>query len=483
MENNENRKIRVAVLISGYHRSFDLNINNLKEKILNKFDYVDIYIHITENEGNEDKYLNIQKNNSIQEIKKNLITTCVVYEPNHLFSKDSKTNSLYNQWSKYYKLNVLKKINEEEHGKYDLVIKYRPDIYINNNLVFPEFIEGDNVYLPLDSKMDKSKLEKLNDNFISDTFAFGSSESMDIYFDIFNNLKNICNNVGTTPETVLYEYLKEKLKITYVDLDYHLLLSSCNVFAICGDSGSGKSTLGNLLKKYFKSSFLLECDRYHKWERGDDNWKNLTHLNPDANYIAKMSNDIFDIKIGKTVYQVDYDHKTGKFTEKEEIGNTNNLIVCGLHSLYNDNKSIYNLRIFIDTDEKLKTKWKINRDVKERGHSLENVLEQINKRKKDYLSFILPQRENSDIIINLYENEESDDNPMSLKILIKKNFDLLSILEGFDDMEIPYQISTKNEDFNIIDFKKFIECKKNKNELLFNNFYDYIIFVILNLKK
>ena len=83
----------------------------------------------------------------------------------------------------------------------------------------------------------------------------------------------------------------------------------CNVVAICGDAGSGKSTLADMLKKRFSNSSTLECDRYHKWERNDENWNKFTHLNPDANYIARMNSDIFDLKIGKSVYCVGYNQR------------------------------------------------------------------------------------------------------------------------------------------------------------------------------
>ena len=78
----------------------------------------------------------------------------------------------------------------------------------------------------------------------------------------------------------------------------------CNVFAIAGDSGSGKTTLGNYLKNYFSSSFMLECDRYHKWERGDKNWDNYTHLNPEANYISKFSDDVYNLKMNNRLIGV-----------------------------------------------------------------------------------------------------------------------------------------------------------------------------------
>ena len=53
---------------------------------------------------------------------------------------------------------------------------------------------------------------------------------------------------------------------------------------------------------------------------------------------------------------------------------------------------LYNLKIFVDTNEYLKIKWKIQRDVNERGYTLEKVLNQIKDRQDDYLKYIYPQR-------------------------------------------------------------------------------------------
>ena len=74
-----------------------------------------------------------------------------------------------------------------------------------------------------------------------------------------------------------------------------------------------------------------------------------------------MQKDVFDLKIGKNIYQVDYNHKTGKFTSEELIESKNTILVCGLHSLYNQNS---NLNIFMDTMKDLNIIWKIKRDIK-----------------------------------------------------------------------------------------------------------------------
>ena len=49
--------MRAALLIAGYSRSFKLNLPVIQDKILNKFDDVDVYIHLTKNEHEDDKIL------------------------------------------------------------------------------------------------------------------------------------------------------------------------------------------------------------------------------------------------------------------------------------------------------------------------------------------------------------------------------------------------------------------------------------------
>jgi uridine kinase len=240
--------------------------------------------------------------------------------------------------------------------------------------------------------------------------AFGSSEIMDRYFDIFNDIIENTKKCGGVSETLLFNHLnKNKINYKEIDIDYSFILSKCNIFAICGDSGSGKSTLSGILKKYFSESFSLECDRYHKWERGDENWNSTTHLNPNANFIKKMQKDVFNLKIGKEVYQVDYDHSLGKFTEKKQINPSSNLIVCGLHTIYDEKiNHIYNLKIFMEPQKELRHKWKIIRDIKERGYNVKNIIESIRKREPDYEKYVLPQKKNADIIVNFFSKNTVD---------------------------------------------------------------------------
>ena len=155
--------MNVALIISGYLRSFELNIENIKSNIINRFDNVDVYIHITKNEESDDKYLNYTEDliNSLI----NKLNPVILHEPNYEINSNKKTNDVKNSWLKFYKLNTLKSLNETNQ-KYDVVIKYRPDLNILSDDIFKK-IDEDVIYIPKDSKIDISKLNKKDDKFLS----------------------------------------------------------------------------------------------------------------------------------------------------------------------------------------------------------------------------------------------------------------------------------------------------------------------------
>lgn len=393
--------MKIALIISGYLRGINENIEKIKNNIIQNNE-CDVYIHITNDESN-DKYFN--KKTTIDFINTNLTPKILLITNNFIFSHNNQVNNILNQNYKFYWLNEeRKRICELEKITYDIVIKIRPDLNIIDKLNYN--INFEYIYIPNDSKIDQNKLKNTDDSFICDMLAYGSCEKMNDYFNYYLYINDLIKKYGNINETLLYEYLNmNNIRYILLDINYYVVLSLCNTIAISGDSGTGKTTISNILTSLFNDSFILECDRYHKWERNDENWEKYTHLNPEANYITKMSSDVFDLKIGKNVYQVNYDHCNGKFTNKEKIESSDNIIVCGLHCLYLP-ENIINLKIYMDTDDNLRIPWKIKRDIEKRGYTIEKILEQINSRKSDFQKYILPQKEKADIIINFFTDKE-----------------------------------------------------------------------------
>ena len=223
--------------------------------------------------------------------------------------------------------------------------------------------------------------------------------------------------------------------------------------AISGDSGAGKDTLALSLQDIFHPSktTLISGDDYHLWERGAKEWKTNTHLSLEANDIEGFFLNSKNIFTGKNIQSKLYDHSTGLFTEAQSIFTNEFIVVSGLHALVPNYFIKPNLSIFLDTTSDLKKFFKLRRDVLERNHEYEKVIESINSRQDDFNSFVGPQIQFADISFQLGladsidpENliEEKITSPrLEVKVLVKKHFyfhQLLNILEEFEDIKITY---------------------------------------------
>jgi uridine kinase len=384
--------MKICFIICGQPRSIDIVLKNIDEIFLDH--QINYYICLTNNYKDYEKEYNYNFNINNIIINNKIIKLLLV---NDTYSSEFRNSKNYTKKL----VNMVNIINKEE--KYDMYILIRSD-FIFNSTDFLNFItSNDMIYISNKryNQYTKDIDNKCNDNIII-------CKNYDI-LKKFVYLEEFIDKNNNYLEIILYNYFKE-FNISYeeIDIAYKLILSRCNIIAIAGDSGSGKTTLLNEISELFdKDNYLkLETDRYHKWERGNENYLQFTHLNPKANNIEKMSKDVYNLKIGNEIYSVDYDHNTGKFTQEEKIESKNNVILCGLHTLYNKNvNEIIDLKIFMDTDRELIKKWKIKRDVEERGYSVEKVLKQIETREKDYEEYIKNQKNNADIIINFCKDK------------------------------------------------------------------------------
>lgn len=378
--------MKFCFAICGLPRCIDLVINRIEE--LFSIHEISYYICLTNNYKDYEKEYNntfdintIINNKNISKI---------------LFMTDLKDSLYRNSLNYTNKINNLFKLID---NKYDIYILIRSD-FMFDSIDFLEMIK-DNSKLYLSSNNNINKFIQIETCRYNDNIVITKNYLNFIKLTMLYDLTKISNNYI---EIILYNYINTfKIDYEQICIHYKLVLSRCNIIAIAGDSGSGKSTLLNELIKIFPNDnyLKLETDRYHKWERGDSNYLQYSHLHPNANNLEKMNNDIYNLKIGHEIYAVDYDHTTGKFTGKEILESKKNVILCGLHTLYNTNN--VNLKIYMDTDRELIKKWKINRDVIERGYNLEKVLKQIEIREKDYNKYIKNQKDNADIIIKYYE--------------------------------------------------------------------------------
>lgn len=180
------------------------------------------------------------------------------------------------------------------------------------------------------------------------------------------------------------------------------IFSTPFMLGIAGDSGAGKSTLTDAISQIFgnQNTTILRGDDMHKWERGHDQWKELTHLDPRANHLHQEVHELSLLKQGRKIQRRHYDHSDGRFSKAKVIRSNNLVIVEGLLSFYlQSQRNLYDLKIFIRPNKELIKHFKICRDQSKRKYDREKILQQIEQRQKDSNRYLQPQSEHADILI------------------------------------------------------------------------------------
>jgi uridine kinase len=390
--------MKVCFLITGIPRRFSKYLYVYIQSLEKYLDF-DVYLYFPKENCDENYANDIFQKQTLFSILENPRYKLVLLDSQEPSLPDSLSRKQKNCILQWYRIEKCFQFIPSDI--YDLVIRVRPDIeFLLNPQVFASLLYK----LPKDSITVPLGYEE--ESHLNDHLAVGSYEYMKVYAHLFSEL--FINTSFTTSSILQNHFDKHLLRVYRKSIPYKLALSDCKVIAIAGDSASGKSTLMNYIQDIMprNSSLCIETDSYHKWERGDENWKQYTHLHPDANHLERMSEDVLRLKIGNNVAMVEYDHSTGKFTQEKLTKGKPFLLLCGLHTLYT--KTILNqfeVKIFLDTHESLKTEWKVKRDVCERNHPIDKVLESISKRKHDSDVFILPQKNHANFIIE-YKHED-----------------------------------------------------------------------------
>lgn len=173
---------------------------------------------------------------------------------------------------------------------------------------------------------------------------------------------------------------------------------------IAGDSGSGKTTFANAIRNLLGNDIVssITLDDYHVYDR-QTRWKlNITPLHPEANNLKLVETHLMLLKKGETIRKPTYDHSTGTFGEWEDFTPTPVVIVEGLHTLYDGLRNYLDFRIFVDPARYIKRRWKIKRDVEERGYNRQKVVEEIIRRESDYKRYIDFQKIYADVVIKIF---------------------------------------------------------------------------------
>jgi phosphoribulokinase len=177
---------------------------------------------------------------------------------------------------------------------------------------------------------------------------------------------------------------------------------------VTGDSGSGKTSFTRGVRSIFGNDLVstITLDDYHSLDREERRKLGITPLNPEANRIGRLEQDLIMLKRGVPINKPVYNHSLGKFGPPVIFHPKKILILEGLHPLYTPTLRKYiDFSLFVDPVDDVKFDWKIRRDMKKRGYSRETVLKEIEERKEDYEKYIAPQKRYADAIIGINYSE------------------------------------------------------------------------------
>lgn len=174
---------------------------------------------------------------------------------------------------------------------------------------------------------------------------------------------------------------------------------------IAGGTGSGKTTITKrIIREFGGDVSVIYHDNYYKAhdEMPYEERCKLNYDHPDAFDTELMLDHLRALKAGESVDCPVYDYSIHNRSDKTvEIRPAKVLIVEGI--LIFDDKELrdeMDIKLFVDTDADVRILRRIVRDVRDRGRSLESVVNQyLSTVKPMHEQFVEPSKRCADVII------------------------------------------------------------------------------------
>lgn len=178
------------------------------------------------------------------------------------------------------------------------------------------------------------------------------------------------------------------------------------LIAVAGGSASGKTTVVKKIIKQLNSKEITVITH-------DDYYKDLSHLsieerrNVNFDHPSSLDNDLFvsqltDLLNGKSIKKPTYNFVEHNRSKVFETINPNRIIIIeGILVLEDERiRDLATIKLFVESDDDVRFIRRLVRDTKERGRSIDSVINQyLNTVKPMYYSFVKPTKRYADMII------------------------------------------------------------------------------------
>lgn len=199
------------------------------------------------------------------------------------------------------------------------------------------------------------------------------------------------------------------------------------VIGIAGGSGSGKTTVANVVLHSVgahRISYLPHDAYYRDLSALPENQRKLVNFDhPNSLENELLIEHVIQLKNWKKILLPVYDFTTHTRTNKTIPIEPQLVIVVEGILIFAEPKlrDLFDVKIFVDTDDDIRFIRRLQRDIAERGRSMDMVIDQyLNTVRPMHLDFVEPSKRYADIII-----PEGGRNQVALDMVIARIESLL----------------------------------------------------------
>lgn len=198
-------------------------------------------------------------------------------------------------------------------------------------------------------------------------------------------------------------------------------MSDVIVIGIAGGTGSGKSTITRkLIQRFGNDVSVIHHDNYYKAHHNmpyEERCK-LNYDHPNAFDTDLLIRAVEDLKNGLEVVCPVYDFTIHDRSEETITVKPARVIIVEGILIFESRElcSLMDIKLYVDTDADVRILRRITRDVRDRGRSLESVIDQyLQTVKPMHEQFVEPSKKNADIII-----PQGGHNKVALEMVIQR---------------------------------------------------------------
>ena len=201
------------------------------------------------------------------------------------------------------------------------------------------------------------------------------------------------------------------------------------LIGVAGGTGSGKTSFAKKLLARLgpERCLLIAQDAYYKDGSNLDPQaraaKNYDH--PDAFDTSLLVQDLRDLKAGRPVPHLIYDHATyARQVLSDPLAPRPVLLLEGILVLAEDTlRRVMDIKLFIDTDPDVRILRRLERDIKDRGRTFESVSRQyLESVRPMHLEFVEPSKRYADLIV-----PEGGENEVALEAVLARAKSMLKV--------------------------------------------------------